>query len=536
MKLNKYIWLAAMPMLFTACQNDALEENFKQEKDIYTLSGTMTGSAAMSRAQVALGNTDGSKESFLWNEGDQIALFQTKSGNLSTHVYTIDSKYSETGDGDKKSATFTSDNPAINSKYVAIYPAHINVNNGTAEFPLQQEIDFTSATTAEEQNAVWKEYLKNNMYMMAKGELTGDGNDIVNFEHMCTMFRISYTNETAETQNIEQIVLWNDQNFSTGFSYYIPGEYINGSGSTNMYRIITDGLTVAAGATTDFYIMFFPSGFGDGNISIELSINEQGHTVRIPIADIAAANTGDTEFKAGKRYWFKLTGYNGGLVWSKNFIPGTVTFNNPSIANVLKNMWGEKAVVIDESGVATISKMSASGLEALNLNGNSGITSLDGIEVFPNLKRIEANNVGLEGDLNLANNPMIEYLDLSNNVGITNIDVTKNDSLKVLLLVSSQINSLDLTQNENLTDILVVNTPLESLDLSKNLKLKEINCRANKMSELDITPFTLNRLFCGGQQNNLTMTVTMTAAQKEQWDGGWKDTWENKNVEVIVLE
>ena len=534
MKLNKYIGLAAMPLLFAACQNDALEENIQQEKSIYTLSGTMAGGAAMSRAQVELGNTDGSKESFLWNEGDQIALFQGSGDYPLKYVYTISSDYSETGNGDKKTATFQTDNPAINKKYVAIYPANIEVENGTAKFPLQQEIDFTSATTVEEQNAIWKEYLKNNMYMMAKGTLTGDGNDVVNFEHLCTMFRVSYTNETAETQSIEQIVLWNDQNFRTGYSYYITGEYDNGHGSTNMQRITTAGLTVGAGETTDFYIMFFPSGFGDGNISIELSINKQGHTVSIPISTIAEANTGDTEFKAGKRYWFKLTGYNGGLVWAKDFIPGTVSFNNPSIANILQNLWGEKAVEIDEEGVATISKMSASTLTELNLNGYT-VTSLEGIEVFPNLKRITADNVGLEGNLYFGNNPMIEYLDLCNNADITGIDVTKNDSLKSLLLVGSQITSLDLTNNENLEGILVVETPLESLDLSKNLKLNHINCRWNKLTVLDITPFTaLNELYCGEQRTEQDIIVTMTTAQKERWDTEWYDDLGNTKVTIEV--
>ena len=543
MKLNKYIGLAAMPLLFAACQNDALEENIQQEKCIYTLSGTMAGGAAMSRAQVELGNTDGSKESFLWNEGDAFALFQGEGNNPSQHVFTISSDYSETGNGDKKTASFTTDNPAINKKYVAIYPANITVENGSAKFPLQHEIDFTSATTAEKQNAVWKEYLKNNMYMMAKGELTGEGNDVVNFEHLCAMLRISYTNQTVEDQNIEYINLGGGQSFTTSISYYITGEYQNGGGSTNGYQIRTNGLTVKSGATADLYFMVFPSGFNtNDNFHIGLNMNNDGYKeIYIPVADIAAANPGDTEFKAGKRYWFKLTGYNGGMTWSKNYVSGTVSFINLPLANVLRGKWGEKAVEIDdESGIATISAMDAWGVQELDLNG-SGIESLDGIEVFSNLKKILADNVDLKGNLNFERNSMIEYLDLSNNAGITGVDVTKNDSLKVLLkvllLVGSQINSLDLTNNVNLTDILVVDTPLESLDLSKNLKLKEINCRANKMTELDVTPFTLNRLFCGGQQDNLTMTVTMTPAQQQVWEEEkWYEWWENTNVNIVVKE
>ena len=37
MKLNKYIWLVAMPMLFAACQNDTLGEELQLKNGIYTL-------------------------------------------------------------------------------------------------------------------------------------------------------------------------------------------------------------------------------------------------------------------------------------------------------------------------------------------------------------------------------------------------------------------------------------------------------------------------------------------------------------------
>ena len=41
MKLNKYIGIAVMPLLFTACENDMMESMQQKNQPIYTLSGIM---------------------------------------------------------------------------------------------------------------------------------------------------------------------------------------------------------------------------------------------------------------------------------------------------------------------------------------------------------------------------------------------------------------------------------------------------------------------------------------------------------------
>ena len=73
MKLNKYIWLAALPMAFTACQTDKLVEQ-SQEQGVYTLSCAMAGPD--SRAQVMLGNSNDNVEYFQWNAGDMLKVLQ----------------------------------------------------------------------------------------------------------------------------------------------------------------------------------------------------------------------------------------------------------------------------------------------------------------------------------------------------------------------------------------------------------------------------------------------------------------------------
>ena len=102
MKLNKYSWLAALPLLFTACQDDMLVEKHSQQ-GIYTLSATVENGSASSRAQIVLNGTSTTKESFHWNEEDAFTLFQLPvkdaEGNvvteMSSHEFTISDSYSD---------------------------------------------------------------------------------------------------------------------------------------------------------------------------------------------------------------------------------------------------------------------------------------------------------------------------------------------------------------------------------------------------------------------------------------------------------
>lgn len=470
MKLNKYIGLAAMAVAFSACQQDMLEgENM--QNGIYTLSGNMAGGAAMSRAQVVLGNTDGSKESFMWNDGDAFALYQ----NMEAHVFTISSNYNEISSENKKAASFTTTNPASAARYVAIYPADVVVeDDNSAKFELQNVINFTNADTQAKQNGVWRSYLMKNMFMMAKGTLQDGVTNVVNFEHLCAMARITYTNTTDEAQSIGSIRLGGEQNITTSMSYYIPNEYQNGSGSTNWYTVNTTGLTVAAGATTDFYIMFFPSGFGT-RLDIVLNINSMEKAVSLDIADVVEANTGDEGFEAGKRYWFKLTGYKDRLIWSKDFTTNVVTIENPQLALALKDVLAEQDIEVEldaNTGYGKISEMDALSVRNLYFDwGRYKLTTLDGIEHFKNLNYLYCNGSKLQ-EADLSQNTALETLYVGYN-NLTALDLTNNVNLKRLQFSgNSELATAKIEQCVNLESLYFEDVPLKSLQISSSAKSK----------------------------------------------------------------
>jgi hypothetical protein len=198
---------------------------------------------------------------------------------------------------------------------------------------------------------------------------------------------------------------------------------------------------------------------------------------------------------------------------------------------------GADKVTLTESGRAIMKKEVVRDITELNLNGQKGVTSLSGLNQFVSLKRLTADTVELEGDLDFSQNPAIEYLDLSRNPGITSIWVGDNPYLTDLYLVSSPINSLDVTNNPNLKSLLLVDSKVSYLDMSKNPKLYHLNCRANYISELDVTANSeLKQLYCGGQYDGITIKVTMTSEHKVWWDESFSNRWENTNVEVLIKD
>ena len=127
-KFNKIIGMLACLMAFTACQEDMLVND--QQQKIYTLAGKMSGGKTMSRAQIQLNNPNSGEEIAYWNSGDSFTMYQPSNDYLAQSVFTISGDYSESGNGDKQTAVFSTENPVTaNTNYVAIYPARLQPDN-----------------------------------------------------------------------------------------------------------------------------------------------------------------------------------------------------------------------------------------------------------------------------------------------------------------------------------------------------------------------------------------------------------------------
>lgn len=527
MKFRHYIGWAACTLMLAACQDDMLEGQLQQQGNyIYTLSGRMDGDGVMSRAQIQLGNEDVDNEHFFWNNGDCFSLYQTTEDGTRESVFQISDTYNEAGDGEKHSADFSTTTPALTGfKYVATYPSGLmDEESGNLVFEIQKHLDFTNATTDEAKVKVWSEYLQRNMFMMATGELKAGTSNTVRFEHLCSMLRVTYTNETEDVQSLDDICFNGNSN---AFRLYYRGFYSfkGGEDGTGLYRnnvfstwhhIKTTGLKVAPHSSTDFYVLLMPHAFPeDAELNIRFNRDSENEkSVWMPVSKIAMANNGVNAFEAGKRYWFRVTELNNGLEWEKD----VVTIQNPGLTAALKDMYPDEVTITDEG--ATFTRTFAESLKELVIenepeNGNEGgeevkrysITTLEGIENFSNLLHLVCVNTGLQNcdvsknskiktvcvnqndlqQLDFSMNSELSTLLCSNNPNLRSVNVKDCELLKVINVDKTALTTLEVYNPSQIIDLGYSYTGI-SLDLSKFTGLRFLSCRGKNLQTLNLDP------------------------------------------------
>lgn len=201
------------------------------------------------------------------------------------------------------------------------------------------------------------------------------------------------------------------------------------------------------------------------------------------------------------------------------------------------------------------------------------IASLKGIEYFTELTELDCslnhlttldafNNKKLIAlycfenqltTLDLSQNPALTYvncrvnrlttLDLSKNLKLstlncsenqlTALDVSQNTELDLLVCRYNRLTELDLSNNTKLSQLFCNDNQLPALDLSQNKKLSYLNCYSNQLSALDISMITapVMSLYCGNQQPDKTLSLTLTAAQ----NASWKSQGEQDNARITKV-
>lgn len=304
MNLKKYSWLAALPLLFTACQDDMLVEKHSQQ-EIYTLTATMDG-GANSRAQIVLNGTNTTKESFHWNEGDAFTLFQLadEQNELSSHQFDISSTYSD--EAPSASADFsTSSAITAGRNYVAFYPY---AEMSTSGAPLLINNELVNNTTAS-----WIDYFKNNMFMMAEGTISKVNN--MAFRQLCGIIRITYKNESKNDRTFDRIGV--DGSWTGGGYYKLPDtkNFIGNNHHSGFFGLtFTEKATVKAGKTENFYILYLKNGITDGTapmskVIVDVDLKDKTTTMYSPTKKLPV-------FETGKCYWLNITDNGKELSWT----------------------------------------------------------------------------------------------------------------------------------------------------------------------------------------------------------------------------
>ena len=176
----------------------------------------------------------------------------------------------------------------------------------------------------------------------------------------------------------------------------------------------------------------------------------------------------------------------------------TVLFD-PGFAQKLQELGhisdAENITSADMEKIAAITELDVSGTY-----GNRGtLTSLQGIEYFESLTKLECSYNQLESLDVSANTALTELYCLYNQ--LTSLDVSANTALTELYCLSNQLTSLDVSANTALTVLDCSSNSLTSLDVSANTALTELWCGYNQLTSLDVSANTaLTELWCGYNQ------------------------------------
>lgn len=136
-------------------------------------------------------------------------------------------------------------------------------------------------------------------------------------------------------------------------------------------------------------------------------------------------------------------------------------------------------------GVLTLAERQA--VTSLDLSGQ-GLTSLEGLEAFPNLETLNCSQNKLT-ELDLTQNPNLTRLYCTDNL-LTELDVSKNPKLISLYCAYNRLTSLDVSGHGDLVALNCEMNLLTELDLSGCTSLLSLYCRNNLLKTLDLTDNT----------------------------------------------
>lgn len=154
---------------------------------------------------------------------------------------------------------------------------------------------------------------------------------------------------------------------------------------------------------------------------------------------------------------------------------------------------------IDSNNDGEISIGEALMVKELNVS-SSGISSLDGLQYFANLKNLECEYNQLTSSLDVHMLSLLERFYCYSNQ-LTNLNVSGLSNLTHLLCGSNLLTSLDVTGSENLSQLNCDNNQLTTLAFHQAARVSYLKCNNNQLTQLNVSDLhMLSDLFCSYNQ------------------------------------
>lgn len=138
-------------------------------------------------------------------------------------------------------------------------------------------------------------------------------------------------------------------------------------------------------------------------------------------------------------------------------------------------------------------------VETIEVEGKN-ISSLRGIEAFPNLTELKCGNNSIQ-KLDLRQNPKLKTLKCNKNQ-LTQLDLSKNPDIDYLNCSENQLEQLDVSHLKDLVTLNCSHNDLEQLDVRNSKFLETLYCSSNRLTELDADVAHKSRLVSVECQNN----------------------------------
>ena len=138
-------------------------------------------------------------------------------------------------------------------------------------------------------------------------------------------------------------------------------------------------------------------------------------------------------------------------------------------------------------------------VETIEVEGKN-ISSLRGVEAFPNLTELKCGNNSIQ-KLDLRQNPKLKTLKCNKNQ-LTQLDLSKNPDIDYLNCSENQLEQLDVSHLKDLVTLNCSHNDLEQLDVRNSKFLETLYCSSNRLTELDADVTHKSRLVSVECQNN----------------------------------
>lgn len=159
----------------------------------------------------------------------------------------------------------------------------------------------------------------------------------------------------------------------------------------------------------------------------------------------------------------------------------STTFPDNAFRHYIENTYAQK-----KSGKVYLTDSDLQNVTVINLNNQSSIVNLKGIENFPNLKELYLYQCTSLSTLDISKNTKLEKLAVTNSK-LSTLNVANNPQLTTLQCQMNQISILNLANNPNLKELDCRGNKITGLDLSKNTKLISVDCHNNSLTGLNIS-------------------------------------------------